>query len=116
MALVRWRKRAILGTNAHGYSLRLKKDVVGLEQYFDAFISSHDIGFAKEQTEFWRLLHSRLDFDPATTLFVDDNCRVLDAALAFGIRGVIEFTCPDTRMAVKEPGTHRGVRRVASLI
>ncbi len=56
------------------------------------------------------------DFDPATTLFVDDNCRVLDAALAFGIRGVIEVTCPDTRMAVKEPGTHRGVRRVASLI
>ena len=49
-------------------------------------------------------------------LDIDDNCRVLDAALAFGIRGVIEVTCPDTRMAVKEPGTHRGVRRVASLI
>lgn len=116
MTLVSWRKRVILVTNAHGYSLTLKKDVVGLEQYFDAFISSHDIGFAKEQTEFWPLLHSRLDFDPATTLFVDDNCRVLDAAFAFGIRDVIEVTCPDTRIAAKEPGVHRGVRRVANLI
>ena len=79
-------------------------------------ISSHELGFAKEQAEFWPLLRSRLDFDPDTTLFVDDSSRVLDAAFAFGIRNVVEVTCPDTRMAAKEPGVHRGVRRVANLI
>jgi HAD superfamily hydrolase (TIGR01509 family) len=111
-----WPKRVILVTNAHGHTLDLKKSVVGLEQYFDGLISSHELGFAKEQAEFWPLLQSRLDFDPDTTLFVDDSSRVLDAAFAFGIRDVVEVTCPDTRMAAKEPGVHRGVRRVANLI
>ena len=114
--LAAWRKRVILVTNAHGHTLAVKKGVVGLEQYFDVFISAHELGFAKEQAEFWPLLQSRLDFDPGATVFVDDSARVLDAALAFGIHSVVAVTYPDTRMAVKDSGIHRGVRRVANLI
>jgi len=116
VTLASWRKRLILVTNAHGHALTMKKDVVGLDQYFDVFISSHELGFAKEQAEFWPMLRSRLDFDPDTTLFVDDSPRVLDAALTFGIRSVVEVTCPDSRKAAKKHGVHYGVRRVANLI
>lgn len=116
ITLANWRKRLILVTNAHGHTLALKKGVVGLEQYFDVFISSHELGFAKEQAEFWPVLQSRLDFDPDTTLFIDDSPRVLDAALAYGIHSVVAVTCPDTGMAARESGDHRGVNRVVNLI
>jgi HAD superfamily hydrolase (TIGR01509 family) len=114
--LTGWRQRVILVTNAHGHTLAVKKGVVGLEQYFDVFISAHELGYAKEQAEFWPLLQSRIDFDPDTTLLVDDSARVLDAAVTFGIRSVEAVTHPDTRMAVQEPEIHRGVRRVVNLI
>ena len=116
ITLASWPKRVILVTNAHGHTLALKKGVVGLEQYFDVFISSHELGFAKEQAEFWPVLQSRLDFDPDTTLFIDDSPRVLDAALAYGIRSVVAVTCPDTGMVARESGDHRGVNRVVNLI
>lgn len=116
VTLSRWKKRVILVTNAHGYTLAVKNGVIGLEQYFEKLISSHELGFAKEQAEFWPLLQERLRFDPATTLFIDDSEQVLDTARAFGIRGVIAVTSPDSQMAAKPPGIHPGVLRVSNLI
>ena len=109
-------KRIVLVTNAHAYTLEVKNGVVGLEQYFDALVSSHDVGFPKEQAEFWPLLQSRLAFDPQTTMFVDDSEPVLDAARAFGIKSVIAVTGPDSRATIHPSGRHFGVPQVASLI
>ncbi len=109
-------KRVILVTNAHAHTLRVKKGVAGLTQYFDAFISSHEFGFAKEQVEFWPLLQSRLAFDPATTVFVDDSLPVLDAAAAFGIRDIFAITRPDSRLPAGRSGAHHGIDGVVELI
>jgi len=111
-----WQKQTVLVTNAHSDTLEIKTGVTGLEQYFQQLISSHEFGFAKEQKEFWPLLRSRIDFDPATTLFIDDNLAVLDEAAAFGIHGIVAVTRPDTSSLVKDPGIYRGVTGVLSLI
>jgi HAD superfamily hydrolase (TIGR01509 family) len=109
-------KRMVLVTNGHSYTLSIKSGVVGLRQYFETLVSAHELGFAKEQAEFWPLLQSRLEFDPNSTLFVDDSERVLDAARAFGIRNVIAVTCPDSRNDNRRVLAHRGVPHVANLI
>jgi len=114
--LVGWQKRVVLVTNAHSHTLAVKKGITGLEQYFQLFISSHEFGFAKEQREFWPLMRSRVDFDPATTLFVDDSLAVLDEAAVFGIHGIVAVTRPDTSSPVKESGTHPGVTGIFSLL
>ncbi len=111
-----WGKRTALVTNAHGAVLKLKNEVTGLDRYIGEFVSSHDLGFAKEQVEFWPLLHAHLGFDPETTLFIDDSVRVLDAAAAFGLNAVVAITGPDTRLPDSEIGAHVGVRRVADLL
>jgi len=114
--LAGWQKRTVLVTNAHSHSLEIKKGVTSLEQYFQLLISSHEFGFAKEQKEFWPLLRSRIDFDPATTLFIDDSLSVLDEAATFGIHGIVAVTRPDTSALVKDSGIYRGVTGVFSLI
>ncbi len=111
-----WRKRTVLVTNAHGDTLDVKKGVAGLGRYVTEFVSSHELGFAKEHPEFWPLLHERLGFDPGSTLFVDDSVPVLDAAASFGLRGIVAVTRPDTQLPDNEAGSHPSVRRVISLL
>jgi HAD superfamily hydrolase (TIGR01509 family) len=110
------RKHLVLVTNAHVDTLAVKKGVAGLERYFDLFISSHEVGWAKEQAEFWPLLHASIGFDPATTLFIDDSLAVLDAAADFGIRNIVAVTHPDSGQKGNSSGKHYGVNGIVSLI
>ncbi len=80
------RKRVALVTNAHWKTLNLKMNHTGLLGYFDAVISSFDLGYPKEELRFWEVLRERVPFDPARTLLVDDNADVLATANAYGIR------------------------------
>ncbi len=82
-------KRLILVTNAHRKSLGLKMEKTSLHVFFDAIISSHDLGTPKEDPEFWRRLGSFEAFSPERALLVDDSLAVLRSALAFGIRHLI---------------------------
>ena len=109
-------KRIVLVTNAHHATLAVKKDIAGLERYFDEFITSHDLGFAKENEKFWPLLQRELGFDPQSTLFVDDSQPVLDAAAEFGLHRVIAVSSPDSRLGVKEVETHPSVRSIVQLL
>jgi len=109
-------RRMVLVTNAHGVALNVKKDVAGLGRYLTEFVSSHELGFAKEHAEFWPILQDRLGFDPASTLFVDDSVPVLDAAAAFGLGATVAVTRPDTRLPDNRAGGHPGVRRIVRLL
>lgn len=97
------RQRAIpliLATNAHPRSLQLKLARTGMAPYFTALRSSHEYGSPKEQAAFWDALHADLGFDPAHTLFVDDNLSVLRAARDWGISenyGVLQPSSSGTR-------------------
>jgi HAD superfamily hydrolase (TIGR01509 family) len=79
-------KRIALVTNAHYKTLNLKLNHTGLLDYFDAVISSFDLGAPKEEPGFWEILLARLNFDPRHTLLVDDNADALAAARSFGIK------------------------------
>jgi HAD superfamily hydrolase (TIGR01509 family) len=116
MEAARAGKRLMLVTNAHGHTLGVKKAVAGLDRYFDRFVTSHTIGFAKEQDEFWVKLQDDLGLDLARTLFIDDSLPVLDAAARFGIGGIVAITRPDTRMPVKDSGAHIGMPAIGNLL
>lgn len=99
------RKRVLLVTNAHRNSLELKLARVGLERCFDALVTSHDLGRAKEQPGFWAMLQARHPFDPDRTLLVDDNHAVLRSADEFGIRHLLTMAQPDSQAEVRH-GLH----------
>lgn len=99
-------KRMVLVTNAHQEALRIKREVAGLHNWIDEFVSSHDLGMPKEQPGFWVALQQQLGFEPDTTLFIDDSLAVLDAAAAHGLRGVIAVRQPDSRQPARDVAGH----------
>jgi len=89
-------KRLVLVTNAHRKSLGLKMDKTRLHGFFDAIISSHDLGHPKEAPEFWRRLGEVEAYAAERTLLADDSLPVLRSARAFGIRHLVAIRKHDT--------------------
>ncbi len=96
-------RRVVLVTNAHRKSLDLKMRKTGLERYFDALHTSHDVGLPKENPAFWIGLQDREPFNPDATLLVDDSLPVLRSAQAYGITHLLAVRFPDTKQPEKDP-------------
>lgn len=109
-------KRLVLATNAHHNSITLKMAKTGLEPHFDAIVSSHALGAAKEQRSFWEKLQAIEPFDPARTLLVDDSLPVLDAARNYGIRHLLAVRTPDTKLPPKDTGRYAAIDSFAELL
>ena len=109
-------KRIVLATNAHHKSLTLKMARTGLQPHFDALISSHELGEAKEARGFWEKLQVREGFDPARTLLVDDSLPVLDAARVYGIGHLLAIRRPDTRQPPKDTRDYPAIDSFAELL
>lgn len=90
--------RVVLLTNAHPGSLELKMRNTRLGRFFDAMISSHTLGWAKEQDGFWQQLGVVEPFDPGQALMVDDSLRVLDAAHRNGLGQLVAVRRPDSTL------------------
>jgi putative hydrolase of the HAD superfamily len=95
-------KRLTLVTNAHRKSLGLKMDKTRLQDFFDALISSHDLGAPKEDPVFWQRLPTLEPFHSERTLMVDDSLPVLRAARAFGIRQVVAVRKHDSTRPARQ--------------
>ena len=108
--------RVLLVTNSHRDTLAIKARETGLERYFDAVYSSHDVGHPKEEQSFWRGLQDIESFDPGRTLFVDDNVSVLHSAARFGVGALFQVTRSDTGLPAASADEFTGVESVAELV
>ena len=108
--------QVILATNADLHSLELKLPLTGLDQYLDHIVSSAELGIAKEEPAYWQALKEKVDYDPATSLLIDDNETVLDSAQAFGIRHLYTIMQPDMRSPERQVTRYPGVREFSGLI
>ncbi|MBD3650143.1 MAG: GMP/IMP nucleotidase [Alcanivorax sp.] len=95
-------KRVIMVTNAHRDALDLKLERTGIDRYFDALVSSHDYGHAKEAQAFWRQLSHSHPFDPARALLVDDSLPVLHSGRLFGLGHLASIRQPDSSLPARE--------------
>ncbi|MDG4554220.1 MAG: GMP/IMP nucleotidase [Candidatus Competibacter sp.] len=108
-------KRVVLVTNAHPRSLTLKMEKTRLAGHFDVIVCAHDLGFVKEQPEFWPRLREVEPFDPATTLLVDDNLAILRTARAQGIAYLVSVLRPDSADPPKPPGEFPAIHDFSEL-
>jgi putative hydrolase of the HAD superfamily len=107
--------RLLLVTNSHRNTLALKQEVTGLIEYFDGVHVSHDYGYAKERQEFWQALQKDADFDPATTMFVDDSDPVLKSAATYGVRHLVAISRPDTSRPARDSEDFVSVAGISEL-
>ena len=108
--------RVVMVTNAHPNSLNLKMRETGLEPYFDALISSHQVGLPKEHPDFWQGLQSIETFDTRHTLFVDDSLPVLRSAQRYGIAHLLAVCNPDSKQPHKDCGEFVGISSFAEVM
>ena len=91
----------ILATNAHPKVLAFKLKATQAKHppftaYFSDIITSHSFGSPKEAHGFWQQLTEQTGINPARTALIDDNDKVLDAAKAYGIAGLIAISQPNS--------------------
>ena len=109
-------RRVVMVTNAHPDSLNLKMRETGLEFYFDALVSSHQVGLPKEHPDFWHGLQNIEAFDARHTLFVDDSLPVLRSAQHYGIAQLLAVCNPDSRQPDKDCGEFVGISSFAEVM
>src|SRR4029079_18503423 len=95
-------KRLVLLTNSHPVALAAKHEETGVLDYLDAAVTSHEFGAPKENARFWEAAQARFEFDPARSLFADDNAKMLEAARTAGIRWVYGIRHWDTKGSRRE--------------
>jgi len=98
----RLRKSVFLVTNAHYKSIDLKLKKTRIGKYFNAVLSSFDVGYPKESLRFWEEAEHRLGFDRNTTLFVDDSEEILKTARKYGIKYVVYKAKASSRIKPKK--------------
>ncbi|MFT6288831.1 MAG: HAD superfamily hydrolase (TIGR01509 family) [Halieaceae bacterium] len=100
----------LLVTNAHRKTLDIKMDQIDITGWFDRLVVSHDLDAPKEEQHFWHQLQLLHPFNPARTLLIDDNERVLDSASEYGIAHLLTLLQPDSslqkRLDTRFPGIH----------
>lgn len=104
-----------LVTNAHPIVLAIKLEQTGLGQYFSQIISSHDLGFAKEQAPFWQHLQQQQPFNPQRSLLIDDSEAVLQAAKNFGLH-IVGIAQPDSSQPPRQQLTHHAIADWSALL
>jgi putative hydrolase of the HAD superfamily len=104
------RRRAVLVTNAHMKSLKLKMERTQLAGHFDAIICAHDFGVPKEDPGFWDKLRTVEHFDKELTLLVDDSLPVLRSAQEYGMGKLLCVYQPDSRLPEKDVGEFEAIR------
>lgn len=100
----------VMVTNAHRKTLDIKMNSVDITGWFDRLVVSHELDAPKEQQAFWHRLQELHPFDPARTLLIDDNERVLESARTYGITHLLTLLQPDSkrqkRVDTQFPGIH----------
>jgi len=109
-------KHILLVTNAHPDTLELKMLRMQLQQHFDAMISSHELGLAKEEQGFWTSLQQRHNYNPARTLLVDDNEAVLRSAGDHGIAHLLAIAQPDSQRPPLPAGAYVQLQSFADIM
>jgi putative hydrolase of the HAD superfamily len=106
----------VLVTNAHQQSIDIKMRRTRLGGHLERVICAHDLALPKESPAFWQRLSEVEPFDPARTLFIDDNLDVLRSARSFGMRWLLCITEPDSRKPAHETDEFPAIGRFSRLL
>ncbi len=94
-------KTVHLVTNAHSKTLDIKLRKTALGPYFDRIVCAEEIGYAKEQVEFWSQLETVLKFEKSRTLLADDTAKVLHSAKQYNMGFLLFVARPSSRIPLQ---------------
>ena len=93
-------KDLFLITNAHRKTLNIKMSKYELSKYFNEMICSHELGYVKEDIQFWHILKNKLNIDYKKTVLIEDTFDNIKSAFHAGIKKSIYIS---NNKNIKEP-------------
>jgi 5'-nucleotidase len=94
----------ILVTNAHAAGVEIKVSRTGLDRLVDRIVNAFDVGYLKMRAEFWPACRRLIGFEPAATLYIDDDEACLEAARRYGI-GFIYHSAKSSSQLPPQPSS-----------
>ena len=88
-------KKLFLVTNAHRQTLSVKLSKFDLSGHFDELICSHELGYIKEDIQFWHLLRNKLDIIYEDTVLIEDTFDNIKSAYHAGMNNFIYINGED---------------------
>ena len=82
-------KRVTIITNAHEAGVSVKTAKTGLDRLVDRIVDAFQVGYLKMRPEYWPSCQRLLGFDPARSLYMDDDEGCLIAAKRFGVAHLV---------------------------
>ena len=79
-------------TNGDPRAQEYKAETQNFLEFFDSIFYSMQTGYSKEQEEFWALARHNLNLDFEDAIFIDDDFKVVTAAIKAGIKQVVWIT------------------------
>ena len=79
-------------TNGDPRAQEYKAETQNFLEFFDSIFYSMQTGYSKEQKEFWALARHNLNLDFEDAIFIDDDFKVVTAAIKAGIKQVVWIT------------------------
>ena len=80
------KKDLFLITNAHRKTLNIKMSKYELSKYFNEMVCSHELGYVKEDIQFWHILKNKLNIDYKKTVLIEDTFDNIKSAFHAGIK------------------------------
>ena len=92
------RKRMTVLTNAHADGVTIKCRKTGVDKQVDRIVNAFEVGCLKMRPDYWPACQKLVGFDPARSLYIDDDEACLAAARAFGIRHIYHSARSSTKL------------------
>ena len=100
-------KELFLITNAHRITLNIKLKKFDISKYFSEMVCSHELGYVKEDIQFWHILRLKLKLDYKYSVLVEDTFDNINSAYHAGLNNFVyisdnkKFTSPLSPLIVK---------------
>lgn len=109
-------KRITIVTNAHAAGVAVKTAKTGLDRRVDRIVDAFEVGYLKMRQEYWPACQRLLGFDPARSLYMDDDEGCLIAAQQFGVAHLIHSAKSSSQLPPAPLVRFRSVTDFASLL
>lgn len=109
-------KRVHIVTNAHESGVEIKVARTGVDQHVHRIVTAFEIGFLKMRTEYWPTCQQLIGFDPARSLYIDDDESCLAAAQEFGIGHIYHRSKSSSQLPPQPSSRYRSIESFHDLM
>jgi 5'-nucleotidase len=110
------RKRVTVLTNAHAEGVAIKCRKTGIDKQVDRIVNAFEVGCLKMRSDYWPACRKLVGFDPARSLYIDDDEACLAAAQAFGIRHIFHSAKSSTKLPAHPSRRYAPIENLQDLI